>query len=184
MAITIVLLPVLLLSLAMIFKLLSLRKHDRVLYRFCQLRRDIMAYLRDKRDRIPPEDYEQVRMLLQIVNQDIHNYNHYKRNKFNIRYLLREARHLFKSARAAEIKKIKNNAKVEGFYKDYGLALVSAFLSYTPFFKSKIILMLTIGLMRKLVIVTGDRLKDWIKELEWLKQEIDKPNYQSRLKLG
>lgn len=180
------LVPVLLLSLVILFRLKSIKKNDEALFEFCQLRRDIISYLREKNTRIPEENYFEVRKLLEILNSDIHNFKKHKKGKFNFNNWITEAKGVYKNVRTAEQKKIDNNEKVEEFYKKYGQTLFGAFLRFTPFFKYKIVLLLLLGISKILAKISGDYLKENLRKatkwLSWVKNEVEAKNINKGLK--
>ncbi|MGR3985377.1 MAG: hypothetical protein OD817_09070, partial [Gammaproteobacteria bacterium] len=65
------------------------KKHDDVLFPFCQLRRDINRFLYenvlDGARAISREEYASVRGLLKVVDVTIRNYNRHKTAMFNLR---------------------------------------------------------------------------------------------------
>ena len=69
----------------MISQLRSLKKHDKALYRFCELRRKIMSYLREKNENIPEHDYYLLRELLDNLNDTIHDFNNHKKSLFIVK---------------------------------------------------------------------------------------------------
>lgn len=170
----------LLLSIYMIIKLHALKKHDDVLFRFSQLRRDMMGYLRSKTTKIPRDDYIELRKLLDIVNSTIHNYDDHKQGLFRIDEFFKETRTVYKSVNKAKSKEIKNNAKVKGFYHEYGKIMLIAFLTYSPFLKSKIVIFLLIKLSSFLALATGRYFNKFFEQsisfLEWLKGESNRFN--------
>ena len=70
--------PVLIYSLFIIHKFNKLKKHDTVLYRFCQIRRNIMKLLRDNYLDLTVDSYKTLRNLLRNINLAIHDYNNLK----------------------------------------------------------------------------------------------------------
>ena len=175
MSFYLILSPVLLLSIFMIIKLRALKKHDDVLFRFCQLRRDMMKYLRSKTTKIPREDYVEIRKLLDLLNSTIHNYEDHKQGLFRIEKFFAETKTVYKSVKKAKSKEIKNNAKVKGFYHEYGKIMLIAFLTYSPFLKSKIIIFLLIKLSSLLAFASGRYFNKYFERsisfLEWLRGE-------------
>lgn len=77
--------PVLLASAYMLLTLRALAKHDKVLYAFCDLRRDIMTVLREHAFDLTREDYIALREIEQATSATIHDYRFCKIYLFNFR---------------------------------------------------------------------------------------------------
>lgn len=126
-------------------RLYRIRKHDKVLYRFCQVRRDIMAYLRTRGFEMSKHDYFAVRDLLEVVSSTIHHFNACKATVFNFRTLNKMAREFRETGRVVEeIRLPKDPAAVE-IFDAYRKAMIGAFLTYTPFMRSEILLRLILA---------------------------------------
>lgn len=181
MAFYIILGPVMLLMVFMIFKLHQIKKHDSVLFRFCQLRRDIMGYLRKDFDSITKSDHNEVRMLLRLLNSTIHDYDEHKKGLFKINKFIVQAKTVYKSVNEAKRKESKNNDVIKGFYKDYGKIMLIAYLTYTPFLKSKIIIAVLTAILEFLAKYFNRYIKHHITFLEWLKGESNRLKLDSHL---
>lgn len=77
--------PVLLMIVAMILRLRALKKHDKVLYAFCQLRRDTMSLIREHNYDLCRQDYIALRDIEDGLSDTIHDYNMHKVYLFNFR---------------------------------------------------------------------------------------------------
>jgi len=122
--------PVLVGALVMIVWLRNMRKHDTVLYRFCQLRRDVMTILRNDSN-IAQQDYFDLRVLVNALNDTIHNYNEMKTSSFNIFRCLdygRKARRIDSQIQQHQVE----NPMVEGLYHAFAYALILAVLTFLP----------------------------------------------------
>lgn len=127
-------------------------KHDRVLFRFCQIRRDLMKDLRDRYDTtLSRQEWQAANFLLEILNGVIQHYHSHKTTMFN----LRKVRLMIKSdlqryqdtqqkikARLSEVPK---NTKVYELYGDFSRASLQSFFTYTPFIRTEILLRLLVG---------------------------------------
>src|SRR5688572_20065178 len=77
--------PALLITVGMILRLRKLTKHDRVLYAFCQVRRDTMDLIRKYNLDLTKEDYVALRYIERATSDTIHDYNFCKVYIFNFR---------------------------------------------------------------------------------------------------
>jgi len=142
-------------SIAAIIWLLRVRNHDRVLYRFCQVRRDIMTILRDRGFEMTKSDYHALRDLLEAVSDTIHHFNECKSTIFNIRTLSRIIREFRESGRAINKINIPKDAASAKTFVDFRMAMVMAFLAYTPFFRSEIAARVILGSMAAILRLVG-----------------------------
>lgn len=81
--------PVLMASIYMAYKLRELEKHDRVLYRFCAVRRNAMAVIRDKSESLSQEEYAALRDVVSFSGLIIHDYHNFKLALFHLRLPVR-----------------------------------------------------------------------------------------------
>ena len=112
----------------------EMQKHDRVLFPFCQLRRDVMRFLYknvvENGHSLSTEEYQFLRQLLNVLDFTIHNYNQYKTLMFNVRKI---AKHLKMYRRASKTSlETPEVPEIQEFHKRIHRLLVTAFLSYTP----------------------------------------------------
>ncbi len=120
-------------------------KHDRVLFAFCQIRRDLMKELRERFDSLTPLEYESARFLLDTLNKVIRHYRRHKTSMFNLRKIRREIEKDLRHYRAVEervrrqLAKVPPDKKIAELYSDFSRAAVTGFLAYTPFILSEII---------------------------------------------
>lgn len=167
--------PTTLMLIHMIYHMNKIRKHDKVLFRFCQLRRDILQYLREKGNNLPEKDYKEIRTLVDLVNDHIHHFDDHKSGLFRLNGLFSNAKSVYTKVRKSEEKKVPNNKKIEAFYNSYGKSLLIAFLTYTPFLASKIIVLLLIKILELIKISTGHFLSEKLdfseSFLKWLRSE-------------
>ena len=112
----------------------EMQKHDRVLFPFCQLRRDVMHFLYMNVIEYPgslsPAEYRSIRQLSDVLDSTIHNYNQYKTSIFNMR---RIAKHLKMYGEVSKTAlEIADHPEIQGFHDRIRQLLVAAFLAYTP----------------------------------------------------
>lgn len=80
------------------FKIKRHTRHDKYLYKFCQLRREIMSYLRINHDIISKQEYQATKQILDVLNGTINLYSKNEAsNFFNFRKFakfVKETKHL------------------------------------------------------------------------------------------
>jgi hypothetical protein len=133
--------PALLMSAYMIMRLRDLKKHDTVLYRFCEIRRGIMRLLRERGTTLSQHDYVAVRTLVDAINTMIHNYRSDKRLMFNGRAFLRYMREYHVTS--ATVDRLNNieDPEIQHLRDETGLAMAIAFYKYTPFLALQIVIL-------------------------------------------
>lgn len=164
--------PSFVLSILMVAYLLSLKKHDRVLYNFCQIRRDAIKLIDERGitgDRVA---YHSVRHLLNSLNLMIHNYDGCKQQVFNIRKLvaiLKDCKHI---SRQVEKISIPDDHEVVELHLRFKRSMILAFLAYTPFIRSEVTAFLFYKLFSLLAKSGITSLKKAAEYMGWLVDEI------------
>lgn len=124
----------------------EVQKHDAILFPFCQLRRDIIAFLHANvvvnPDSLSRNEYRSLRRLLNALDVTIHNYNRHKTVMFNLRGIMRDIQ-TYKRA-SETVVDVTDNAKIRGFHDDFRRLLVKAFVAYTPMIKSELAIKLIV----------------------------------------
>lgn len=151
----------------MISQLRSLKKHDKALYRFCELRRKIMSYLREKNENIPEHDYYLLRELLDNLNDTIHDFNNHKKSLFIVKDIHISLQKYVDSSFYALEKKINQNKKLSSFFSEYRMSMLLAFLTFNPTLKYHLIIIIMIAFVNLL----GDRLIEIKKYLIWIDEQ-------------
>lgn len=126
-------------SLYVTHQLVKLKKHDEVLYRFCQLRRDVMLYLRENFDRLTREDYERAREILVDLDDTIHFYDEHKITRFNLRPFVVFFIDKIKRSDLPERGAVSPQSPLALVAKKKGEALSEAFFRYTPWLRSELL---------------------------------------------
>ena len=168
--------PPLLASLYMILHLHNMRKHDQVLYRFCQLRREAMSLIREHNFNLTKEDYVALREITEVTSATIHDYNRCKIYLFNFRRLLRTIRQI----ENLEPKINKGRAlkgQIKGLRNRFGDAMVFAFFTFTPFLKYETALRVFTGALMALTKVGVGKARRVIEVLSWLEAERRTPTF-------
>ena len=124
----------------------EMQKHDRVLFSFCQLRRDVMHFLYMKvienTGSLSPEEYKFVRRLLDGLDATIHNYNQHKTLMFNVRKIAKHLKMYRKVSKAAL--ETPDHPEIREFHVRIHRLLVAAFFAYTPLIRWELALRLTV----------------------------------------
>jgi hypothetical protein len=163
--------PPLLASIYMLFHLRRLKKHDKVLYRFCQLRRETMSLIRKGNFDLKLEDYIALRQLLEKTSETIHDFNNCKVSLFNIRnYSIQVHR-----AKSLEETSVERAPEIQELTGQYALAMLVAFFTFTPFIKSELVLRGFPFILKVLASISGNYLKGKLKKVEeivaWIRHE-------------
>lgn len=140
---SIILIPALAVVLYGVIQVREARKHDRVLYRFCQIRRDVMDVLRSENQSLSAEDYAAGRRLLDFLNLTISLYREHRTKMFDWRAFVRFAREYRQSATQIVALSSTRHKALSNAVMKTGWAALLGFLAYTPFIKSETALRLT-----------------------------------------
>jgi len=115
------------------------KKHDGVLFPFCQLRRDVMRYryeaVMGMHGAYPRAEREALRRLSRELDDTIHNYRAHKTVMFNLRRIMRNIQ-TYKHASKAVVD-VTDNAEIRGFHDNLRRLQAKAFIAYTPMIKSE-----------------------------------------------
>ena len=124
----------------------EMQKHDRVLFPFCQLRRDVMRFMYmnviENTGSLSPAEYKSVRQLLNVLDGTIHNYNQHKTLMFNVRKIAKHLKMYRKVSRVAL--KVPDHPEIREFHKRIHRFLIAAFLAYTPLIRWELALHLIV----------------------------------------
>lgn len=124
----------------------EVQKHDTILFPFCQLRRDIIAFLHVNvvatPDALSRDEYRSLRRLLDALDITIHNYNRHKTVMFNLRRIMRDIQ-TYKRA-SETVVDITRNVEIRGFHDKFRRLLAKAFVAYTPMIKSELAIKLIV----------------------------------------
>ncbi|MFL6283259.1 MAG: hypothetical protein ACJ74Q_08985 [Pyrinomonadaceae bacterium] len=137
----IIMVPPIVGSVYMIWHLRRLKKHDHVLFKFCQTRRDVMTLLREENYDLRRPDYLALRYLAVFSSGMIHHFNDLKKSRFNARKFVEEVRRAKLIDKKIKKKAIKDE-RIGALYHQFERAHIAAFFAFTPFFTSEIVLRL------------------------------------------
>ena len=118
-------------------------KHDRVLFMFCQLRRDLMAEMRASHDSVSPPEFESSMLLLGALGGIIGHYRRHKTVMFNLRKMRRLVERDLARYRGVQRKVQTHLAaappRIAVLYEEFSRAAAVAFVAYTPFIRTEIL---------------------------------------------
>ncbi len=176
--------PVILMSVGMLYRLQRLTKHDKVLYKFCQLRRDTIQVLREKSFNLTKEEFFSIRELLFTLDEAIHNYDRLKIEIFTLGEFVGEH---FRKVKATVTKtkdtvtvgvvsaqfELPKNTKIRELYQAYFAAMFFAFFVYTPFIRFTIVLN-GLKTLTKIIGHFFENFRKYHTNIAWLKEESQK----------
>jgi hypothetical protein len=173
--------PSIIILLVTMFELLIVRKHDSVLYQYCQLRRNILGYLRTKGTRLSEPDYVLANQMLDYVGITIHDFHKLKEEVFNVRKARKLAKASWRVHTKRDIFAETSNKQLKNLQNQFRFLILISIFAYTPFLKSEVVLRLLYQLAKfiaklgwqvgKKSLVFFDGLR---KDIKWLKE----PNHQ------
>jgi hypothetical protein len=148
-------------------------KHDKVLFRFCQIRRDIITLMYAEHHKMKSADYKAIRTLLDATSLTIHEFNQLKATMFNLRWFIDWMRKY--KTKAVKIDELStSDERIMEIKNKYRIATLAAFLSYTPLIRSQITLMVFLALSKFLLSVgiKSLKLQSLLNYLAWLKEDM------------
>ena len=163
--------PSLFIMIIIFIKLVKMRRHDKVLFKFCNLRRKVMEKIRSDNFELSKEDYYSLRNLAENLNISIHYYNHLKISIFNWRKCKEYIKSLNKEDKKVLKLNISNNPEIKYLYDKFTLVLIFAFLNYTPFLKIEILLKISIFILSTIAKYGYDQMNDYIDSLSLVKEK-------------
>ena len=128
-------------------------KHDRVLFAFSRLQSAVTKEMlaRFDSDELTRQEFESMRFLSTMLDNITAHYNRHKTTMFN----LRKMRHIIaqdlqhyediRQQMRVRLAEVPADTKIVALYDDFSRAATDAFLAYTPFIRTEIILRLLLG---------------------------------------
>ena len=117
--------------------IITLKKHDKNLFGFCELRREIIDFLYKNGDILSRNDYIKTRNLLQILNKTINQFESLQTLIFDYRRFRIFVLDMESVSKKSE-KISTDNQQIIEFVKSFLRLYFKAFLSYTPWLRSKL----------------------------------------------
>lgn len=124
----------------MALRLRKLKKHDSVLFRICQVRRDTIAFLSDSLPTLTREEYIALRQLLYALNLTINNYQHHKCVLFNFRRLKRYTMEYHNFNNHMNKIHVPKDGPIRDLFDQAIYAFLYGFFTYTPLIRSELVL--------------------------------------------
>ena len=117
----------------------EMQRHDRVLFLFCQLRRDVMRFLYmnviENTDSLSLVEYESVRRLLNVLDAIIHDYNQHQTSISDVRQIVKHFKMYRKISKTAL--ETSSHPEIREFNECIHRLLGAALLAYTPLTRSR-----------------------------------------------
>ncbi|MFA0792603.1 hypothetical protein ACCI51_18870 [Microbulbifer echini] len=142
-----------------------MRKHDRHLFEFCQLRRDTIAYLSNSYESLSRTDYIALRKINDALSSIIAGYKAHRTVVFNFRLFTEYLDELKAFEKKAE-KISTNNKDIQDLLKRIHCSIFKAFLAFTPHLKSELAFSLVIKLISLGIKAGLNSLKDYLLSLK------------------
>ena len=117
----------------------EMQRHDRVLFLFCQLRRDVMRFLYmnviENTNSFSLAGYKSVRRLLNVLDAIIHDYNQHKTSIYDMRQIVKNFKMYRKISKTAL--ETSSHPEIREFNECIHRLLGAALLAYTPLTHSR-----------------------------------------------
>jgi len=167
-----IVIPVLLLSIHTLVYLKKGCKHDKVLFRFCDLRRELMAYMRSEQFNthdVSKEDYAAFRKVIYTVNDTIHYFNEVKLS-LDLRKVVRFILHVKKNNEHIKGMQLAKNSTILDFQRRLVIISLQATVTYTPvIYKINMVLVVLIFVLGH---AASSQFNKAVDALEWLRKVI------------
>jgi hypothetical protein len=170
--------PVLVAMIFMIHRLRAMAKHDRVLHRLCELRREMMAFLRKNPYSLTREEYHELRELIELTNTTIHNYNAFKKEFVGIGPRIEYGRKCERMDKQIHNRQVKSEF-VSELYQKFTFTMFIAVLTFIPWPKLaiKITPVVLYVVTRIGITYLNTRLKRMAEFFSWLRQRSEEYAY-------
>jgi hypothetical protein len=183
----IIIVPALIISIIAIIDLRNMAKHDKVLFAFCQNRRDLMAIIREKNFSLSRQDYYALRDLTEFTGETIHHFNDFKPYLFNLRRFIEYVLTVKDADESLKERHIENQ-EIAKLYSHFVRIMLTAFFTFTPFIKSELAIRACVFLLKAIARVGGRYLKYKAKKLVevlvWVEHEADQHNFSLKSDLS
>ena len=161
----------------------KMRQHDRVLFQFCDFRRELMGFMRtDQAYKLGPKSYAAFRDLLDTTNITVHNF-HILKPAFNFRRMMRMMRDMMAqmSEQEKQVARISVlDERVEYFTARMISCWATAFFAYTPFLRHQLLLTLLHRVASVLKAAGVRRLARLVDEIRTMANEAEQVLTSSR----
>lgn len=151
-------------------KLKNINKHDKILFFFCDHRRDIMKYLRKDGFNISSKEFKEIKQILVITSNSIHYFNKHKTTTFNFRVMKKLIVEGKKSIEEVRIIK-SDNEKIQAFQFEFIKCYLNAVFIFTPFIRTSFILYIIFLLLKIGFKIGIETAKKALNYLIWYENE-------------
>ena len=129
-------------------RLREVKRRDVVLFRFCEIRRRLVAHIfrRDISGAMSRGEYLAARRLLASLNAIVAEYGRRRARMFNFREFSRFLRDYAKASGELAAAGVPENPELRALREECARALVLAFFAHTPFLRSEAALILALRL--------------------------------------
>jgi len=157
-------------------RLWTMRRHDVVLFRLCDLRREAMTLLMDeeKVSNMQKSEYHALRQIIHVTSRTIGAYKNHKTVIFNLRRFIRELKRYECMNKRANTIPVTKHADIERIRHDLYSALAFGFITYTPFIHFEIFARFLIFILSGLSAMGMEILGKYAQALIEAKEEINK----------
>ena len=142
------LIPFSFVSLLVILHLRNIKRHDVVLYKFCQVRRESMQFLRNNWESLPKKEYVALRELLETLNTIINKYNEHKAVLFSLGRLIKHIKEFNSFSKKIQPVEAPETEEIRQFYLETSKSFLYGFFAYTPLIKSKIFVKVVVVVLK------------------------------------
>lgn len=151
----------------MISRIGKMKRHDDVLYGFCDLRRQAIQQLRDEDNfnSLSRQEYIALRKMLLMLNVIISEYKSHRTIMFNLRYFVKYLAEFKRQKKKTQAIETTKNESIEALRKDIQRALLFAFVQYTPFIRSEVVLKVSIFMLGMLARTGMKRVNRYVESL-------------------
>lgn len=140
-------------------------RHDKHLYRLCQVRREAMHLLINEYDTLPYKEAIALRKDIKGLNTIIGKYSTHKTHFFNFRLFISRLQKLKSFELKQESANIENEKVIDLRRKSMAV-IFGAFLDYTPFLRHEIVIRVCIVFISVAVKAGVQSLREFQKSLE------------------
>lgn len=143
----------------------KVKKHDRVLFPFCEIRRGLMTYLRANYSCLTKEDYERSVQLWEILDDTIHFYERHKATTFNFRPFVIFFRDKMKESEdTSPVVWDEMSPELRALWCKWVGAMMDALFAYTPWIRSEITLKIIVTIFKHFGTQGIKKLADILRE--------------------
>jgi len=176
--------PILLMQIYYLIKFYYIKNHDKVLFNYCQLRRDIMTKLRKDGLILNDNDFRVLTELTNYVDHIIHYYKLHKKHTFRLKNFLEFLKKSQNTVKKVNRLNNTNNEEVKTFIDKAGYYTIFGIVRHTPFFFSQVMLHILVFFSKILIHRVNVKSTTLVKMATyalWLDKEVKEYGVKLRL---